>query len=54
MANECILIVDDEEDVLELVQYNLDRNGYHVETATSGEQALTNTKKKLPDLIILD
>ena len=54
MANERILIVDDEEDVLELVQYNLDRNGYHVETATSGEQAITKTKKKLPDLIILD
>jgi two-component system phosphate regulon response regulator PhoB len=54
MANERILIVDDEEDVLELVQYNLDRNGYHVETATSGEQALAKTKKKLPDLIILD
>ena len=54
MANERILIVDDEEDVLELVQYNLDRSGYHVETAISGEQALTKTKKKIPDLIILD
>lgn len=54
MANEHILIVDDEEDVLELVQYNLDRSGYHVETAGSGEQALIKTRKKLPDLIILD
>ena len=54
MANERILIVDDEEDVLELVQYNLERSGYHVETAISGEQALTKTKKKTPDLIILD
>lgn len=54
MANERILIVDDEEDVLELVQYNLERSGYRVETAASGEQALTKTKKKLPDLIILD
>ena len=54
MANERILIVDDEEDVLELVQYNLERSGYHVETAISGEQALTKTKKKIPDLIILD
>lgn len=54
MANESILIVDDEEDVLELVRYNLDRNGYHVETASSGEEALTKARKKLPDLVILD
>src|SRR4030042_459240 len=54
MANERILVVDDEEDVLELLRYNLERNGYQVETAASGEQALTSPKKKLPDLIILD
>ena len=54
MANEKILIVDDEEDVLELVRYNLDKNGYKVETATAGEQALTKARAKLPDLIILD
>jgi two-component system alkaline phosphatase synthesis response regulator PhoP len=54
MANERILIVDDEEDVLELVRYNLERNGYQVTVASSGEQALANTMKKLPDLIILD
>jgi two-component system alkaline phosphatase synthesis response regulator PhoP len=54
MANERILIVDDEEDVLELVRYNLERNGYQVVTATSGEQALESTTKKLPNLIILD
>jgi two-component system phosphate regulon response regulator PhoB len=54
MANENILIVDDEEDVLELVRYNLDRNGYQVQTASSGEEALAKAKKKLPDLVILD
>lgn len=54
MANEKILVVDDEEDVLELVRYNLDRNGYHVETASSGEEALEKARKKLPDLVILD
>jgi len=54
MANENILIVDDEEDVLELVRYNLDRNGYKVETATTGEQAMTKARAKLPDLMILD
>jgi two-component system alkaline phosphatase synthesis response regulator PhoP len=54
MANERILIVDDEEDVLELVRYNLERNGYQVTTAGSGEQALANTAKKPPDLVVLD
>lgn len=54
MANENILIVDDEEDVLELVRYNLDRSGYQVQTASSGEEALTKARKKLPDLVILD
>ncbi|HBG78561.1 MAG TPA: DNA-binding response regulator [Phycisphaerales bacterium] len=54
MANEKILIVDDEEDVLELVRYNLDKNGYKVETAATGEQALAKAGAKLPDLIILD
>ena len=54
MANEKILVVDDEEDVLELVRYNLDKNGYRIETATTGEKALTKARTKLPDLIILD
>ncbi|MGD0785531.1 MAG: response regulator [Sedimentisphaerales bacterium] len=54
MAKENILIVDDEEDVLELVRFNLEKNGYKTETATSGEDALAKAKSKLPDLIILD
>jgi two-component system alkaline phosphatase synthesis response regulator PhoP len=54
MANERILIVDDEEDVLELVRYNLDRSGYQTETASSGEEALSKARKSSPDLIILD
>lgn len=54
MANERILIVDDEEDVLELVRYNLDRSGYQIETASSGEEALTKARKSSPELIILD
>ena len=54
MANERILVVDDEEDVLELVRYNLDRSGYHVETASSGEEALEKARRKQPDLVILD
>jgi two-component system alkaline phosphatase synthesis response regulator PhoP len=54
MAKENILIVDDEEDVLELVRYNLDKNGYKTEIATTGESALTKARAKLPDLIVLD
>ena len=54
MAKENILIVDDEEDVLELVRFNLEKNGYKTETAVSGEEALEKAKAKSPDLIILD
>lgn len=54
MTKENILIVDDEEDVLELVRYNLAKEGYLTETATSGEEALAKSRAKLPSLVILD
>ncbi|MBN2455157.1 MAG: response regulator [Sedimentisphaerales bacterium] len=54
MPKENILIVDDEEDVLELVRYNLDKNGYRTVTAATGEDALAKARTKLPDLVILD
>ena len=54
MAGENILVVEDEEDVLELVRYNLARNGYKVDTAMSGEEALDKAARTLPDLIVLD
>jgi two-component system phosphate regulon response regulator PhoB len=54
MAGQNILVVEDEEDVLELVRYNLDKNGYRVDTAISGEQGLEKASRKLPDLILLD
>ncbi len=54
MSREQILVVDDEEDILELVRYNFDRNGYQIETATSAEEALAKIRRKTPDLIILD
>jgi len=54
VAKETILVVDDEEDVLELVRYNLEKNGYQVQTAVSGEEALKLARLKSPDLIILD
>jgi two-component system phosphate regulon response regulator PhoB len=49
-----ILVVEDEEDILELIRYNLTREGYEVFCATSGEEALEKTKKHKPKLLILD
>jgi two-component system phosphate regulon response regulator PhoB len=54
MANESILVVDDEEDILELVRYNLAREGYGVLTASSGEKALKKAKENVPNLMVLD
>ena len=54
MAKEHILVVDDEEDICELVRYNLAKDGYKVECIGTGEQALKMARSKLPDLIVLD
>jgi len=54
MSKEHILIVDDEEDILELIGYNLTRDGYRVSTAMTGEQALHSARQGRPDLILLD
>jgi len=49
-----ILIVDDEPDILELIEYNLKKEGYQVYTARNGQEAVSEAKKSLPDLIVLD
>jgi len=54
MANEHILVVDDEEDILELVQYNLEKEGFRVSTVGSGEEALLVARRENPNLIVLD
>jgi len=54
MSKTHILVVDDEEDILELVRYNLAKEGYQVDCVASGEEALKLAKSKHPDLIILD
>jgi two-component system phosphate regulon response regulator PhoB len=54
MAKERILVVDDEEDILELLRYNLSREGYQVLCAASGEEALRQARSKAPDLVVLD
>jgi two-component system phosphate regulon response regulator PhoB len=54
MPKKNILVVDDEEDILELVRYNVEKNGYSVTTAATGEEALDKARAKLPDLVVLD
>lgn len=49
-----ILAVDDEEDIVELVRYNLEREGFETLSAFSGKEALEIISKKRPDLIVLD
>jgi two-component system phosphate regulon response regulator PhoB len=49
-----ILAVDDEEDVLELVRYNFHKEGFKVETATTGEDAIKKAKANPPNAILLD
>ncbi|HRZ78382.1 MAG TPA: response regulator transcription factor [bacterium] len=54
MAKERILAVDDEEDILNLIKYNLEREGFKVETAANGEMAVRIARENAPDLILLD
>jgi two-component system phosphate regulon response regulator PhoB len=54
MAKETILVVDDEEDILELVRYNLNKDGYKITSAMTGEDALKKARSETYDLIILD
>jgi len=54
MKREKILVVDDEEDILELMDYNLAKEGYIVTCVHSGEEALAEVKSEFYDLIILD
>lgn len=49
-----ILLVDDEEDILEFISYNLAREGYKVYTAKNGVEAVKIAEKKLPNLVLLD
>ena len=49
-----VLLVDDEPDIVELLKYNLEREGYQVFTALNGRDALKAAKLNRPDLIVLD
>ena len=54
MPHEHILVVDDEREILELVTYNLKKEGYRVTAVGSGEEALAATRTGAPDLVVLD
>lgn len=49
-----ILLVDDEPDILEILEYNLRKESYHVFTAPNGKEGLEIARREIPDLIILD
>lgn len=52
--SEKILIVDDEPDILELLRYNIEKEGYFVDTCTNGVDAIAKIKNHKPDLVLLD
>lgn len=54
MKSHKILVVDDEQAIVELIEYNLRRNGYRVIVARDGGQALRLAQTERPDLVILD
>jgi two-component system alkaline phosphatase synthesis response regulator PhoP len=54
MTSHRVLVVDDEEDLLELVRYNLSKEGFQVHCVSSGEEAIQAARTLLPDVILLD
>ena len=54
MQKKKILLIDDEVDVLEIMSYNLEKEGYLVTTATNGNDGIEKAKEMIPDLILLD
>src|SRR5690554_7990057 len=53
-TNTTILFADDDPDILEMITYNLEKEGYNVVTATNGEEAVALCRKVQPELILLD
>lgn len=53
-SEQTILLVDDEQDILDFLKYNLEKEGYHVYTASNGQHGLEMFRKIKPDLVIMD
>lgn len=51
---ETVLIIDDEEDIREILSYNLKKEGFQVRTATNGLEGIELAKQLLPDIVLLD
>lgn len=54
MSQKRILLIDDEHDILEILSYNLEKEGYQVFTADNGDEGIEKAKELIPDLILLD
>ena len=54
MASYSILVVEDEEDILELLRYNLQKEGYTVVGVVTGEAGIARARNEPPDLVVLD
>ena len=54
MAKRTILLVDDDPDIREFISFNLDKEGFKVETANNGAEGVELCKKHKPDLVLLD
>ncbi|MFZ6053419.1 response regulator transcription factor [Halocola ammonii] len=54
MSSNTILLVDDEPDILDLIKYNLEKEGFEVHVANNGKEAIKIADKTIPDLILLD
>jgi two-component system alkaline phosphatase synthesis response regulator PhoP len=54
VKKEKILLVDDEQDIIDLISYNLEKENYEVKSAMNGRDAIKTAKEFLPDLILLD
>ncbi len=54
MAKETVLVIEDEKNILELVKYNLEKDGFRVLTSLKGDEGLERARKEKPHLLILD
>lgn len=54
MTGKKILLIDDEQDILDIISFNLEKEGYQVFTCNNGNEGIEKAKEILPDLILLD